>query len=52
MNEIVNKISKATKIDSTKFNDKVITDKKVILNILNTHFCSVRKTSKLKYHIG
>ena len=41
MNEIVNKTSKITKIDSIKVNDRVTTDKKVISNIMNTYCCSV-----------
>ena len=46
--EIVNKTSKTTKIDSIKVNDKVITDKKEIPNIMNTYFCSVLENLKAK----
>ena len=48
VNEIVNKTSKTTKIDSIKVNDRVITDKKVIPNIMNTYFCSVGENLKSK----
>ena len=49
VHEIVNKTSKTTKLDSIKVNDNIITNKKVIPNIMNTYFPSVGETSKLKY---
>ena len=46
VNEIVNKTCKTTKIDSIKVNDKVITDKKVIPNIMNAYFCRIGENLK------
>ena len=40
------KLLKTTKIDSITVNDRVITEKKVILNIINTYFCSVGENLK------
>ena len=48
VNEIVNQTSKTTRIDSMKVNDRVITDKKVIPDIMNTHFYSVGENLKDK----
>ena len=48
VHEIVNKTSKTTKIDSIKVNDNVITNKKIIPNIMNTYFSRVGENLKAK----
>ena len=46
INEIVNKTSKTTKIESIKIESKVITDESKIPNLMNSYFCNVGKTLK------
>ena len=48
VHEIVNKTSKTTKIDSITVNDNVITNKKIIPNIMNTYFSRVGENLKAK----
>ena len=52
LNEILNKASKTTKINSIKVKGNVFTDKKVILNIMKTYFCSVGENLKAKIPYG
>ena len=45
-NQILNKSSKTTKIDSIRLDDKTITDKKIIPNIMNEYFCNIGNSLK------
>ena len=44
--QILNKSSKTTKIDSIRLDDKAITDKKIIPNIMNEYFCIIGNSLK------
>ena len=46
VNEIVNKTSKTTKIESIKIENKVISDNSKIPNLMNSYLCSVGETLK------
>ena len=45
-NQIVDKSSKTTKIDSIRLDDKTINDKKIIPNIMNEYFCNIGNSLK------
>ena len=45
-NQILNNSSKTTKIDSIRLDDKTITDKKIIPNIMNEYFCNIGNSLK------
>ena len=46
INEIVNKTSKTTKIESIKIESEVISDNSKIPNLMNSYFCSIGETLK------
>ena len=48
VNYILNKASKTTKIDTIKVEDKIVTDKNEIPNIMNKYFCNVGESLKKK----
>ena len=44
--QILNKSSKTTKNDTIRFQDKAITDKKIIPNIMNEYLCNIGNSLK------
>ena len=46
VNEIVNKTSKTTKIESIRIENKDISDSSKIPNLMNSYFCSIEETLK------
>ena len=46
VNKIVNKTSKTTKIESRKIENKAISDRSNIPNLMNSYFCSIGETFK------
>ena len=46
INEIVNKTSKTTKVESIKIESEVISDNSKIPNLMNSYFCSIGETLK------